>query len=152
MSDSDGVKLKIKLNEGLERIQAPSYAHPGDAGLDLRASKSIGIPPLGRAVVPCGFSMAIPYGYGGFVLPRSGLAAKHGVTVLNSPGLIDSGYRGEVKVVLLNTSTEDAFHVEIGDRIAQMVIMRTPEVELSYSDELDITMRGEGGFGSSGVS
>lgn len=151
MPDADKLQVAIKVKEG-NPVQAPSYAHPGDAGLDLRACTSMQIAPMSHASVPCGFSMAIPQGYGGFVLPRSGLAAKHGITVLNSPGLIDSGYRGEIMVILLNTSTTDAFHIESGDRIAQLVIMRTPEVELSYADELDITIRGECGFGSSGVS
>ena len=102
-------------------------------------------------MVPTGLHMAIPEGYGGFVLPRSGLAARHGITCLNSPGLIDSGYRGEIRIVLLNTDPSEAFSVRRGDRIAQLVILAVPELDWTEVAELDETERGHGGFGHSGV-
>lgn len=129
----------------------PSYAHPGDAGLDMRSTIDVTLEPFQRATVPCGFSIAIPEGFGGFVLPRSGLASKHGISVVNAPGLIDSGYRGEVKVVLVNLDPEHAFTIHAGDRIAQMVVMETPPIRLVLAEELPETSRGTQGFGSSGV-
>lgn len=130
----------------------PSYAHAGDAALDLHASCAGSIEPGHRKLIPCGFSMAIPEGYAGLVLPRSGLAAHHGVTVLNAPGLIDSSYRGEIMVALLNTDIEKPFEFSIGDRIAQLMIVQYPYVSLQHVDALEDTVRGSGGFGSSGVS
>ena len=132
-------------------IALPAYAHAGDAGLDLRAAETCLLEPHGRAIVPCGFSLAIPEGYAGLVLPRSGLASKHGITLPNSPGLIDSGYRGEMMVSLQNTDAHEAFLVERGMRIAQLVIMPVPLVALTVVDQLDETDRGHGGFGSSGI-
>lgn len=128
----------------------PSYAHPGDAGLDLRAAEGCILAPFERAVVPCGFAMEIPEGYAGLVLPRSGLASRHGVTVANAPGLIDSGYRGQVAVALVNLDAQEAFEVAVGDRIAQLMIVRAPLVRLEERGELAPSVRGEGGFGSSG--
>lgn len=142
--------LRIK-RIGSHDLAAPAYASEGDAGLDLRAAEALTIWPGTRATVATGFALAIPAGYVGLVHPRSGLAAKKGVTVLNTPGTIDSGYRGEVKVILLNTSDEP-FTVSIGDRIAQLVIQEYVTVTIDETDELDTTTRGTGGFGSTGVS
>lgn len=130
----------------------PTYAHEGDAGMDLRASEEATIPGGGRVLVGTGIAIALPHGHVGLVHPRSGLAAKHGITVLNAPGTIDAGYRGEVKVILLNTSDE-AFNVAIGDRIAQLVVQKVehPAVEVVALLDGD-TARGAGGFGSTGVS
>jgi dUTP pyrophosphatase len=128
----------------------PAYAHPGDAGMDLCSVESLVIPAGGRSLVRTGLKMALPAGYEAQVRPRSGLALKRGVTVLNTPGTIDEGYRGEVGVILANFGNED-FSVEIGDRIAQMVIAPVVRAEIVEADELDATDRGEGGFGSTGV-
>jgi dUTP pyrophosphatase len=128
----------------------PAYAHPGDAGMDLCSVKSLVIPPGGRALVPTGLAMALPPGYEAQVRPRSGLALKRGVTVLNTPGTIDEGYRGEVGVILANFG-EEPFAVEKGDRIAQMVIAPVTRAEVVEVAEVDSTDRGTGGFGSTGV-
>jgi dUTP pyrophosphatase len=127
----------------------PSRAYVGDAGLDLAACERVELAPGRRAVVGTGVAVAIPEGHAGFVQPRSGLAARHGITIVNSPGLIDSGYRGEVRVVLLNTDAEETFVVEPGMRIAQLVVLRVPELELAEVDELTESERGVRGFGSS---
>lgn len=132
--------------------ELPSYAHEGDAGLDLRATEALTLEPLERALVSCGFALAIPQGYAGLVIPRSGLAARHGITVVNAPGLIDSGYRGEVKVILMNLDPKEPFEVHVGDRIAQLMIVAAPAVMPVAVESLDDTQRGSGGFGSSGVS
>jgi dUTP pyrophosphatase len=132
-------------------LDVPSYARPGDAGLDLVARESVVIlPGGGRALVPTGVALAIPDGYAGFVQPRSGLALRHGVTVLNSPGLIDSGYRDELKVLLVNTDPNEPFSVERGDRIAQLVIQAVEQVRIVEVDVLGGDSRG-GGFGSTGL-
>jgi dUTP pyrophosphatase len=128
-----------------------AHAHPGDAGADLSANESVTIEPGGRALIGTGLSMAIPDGYAGFVLPRSGLAIKSGVTVSYAPGLIDSGYRGELRVGLTNHGTEP-FDIAVGDRIAQLVIMKVESPEFMDVEVLDETVRGSGGFGSTGVS
>jgi dUTP pyrophosphatase len=131
-------------------LPLPSYAHPGDAGLDLRAREDGVVPPGGgRLLMPTGIAIAIPVGYAGFVLPRSGNALRHGVTMANSPGLIDAAYRGEVKVILLNTDPTEPFHVTRGERIAQLVLQRVEEVEWVEVESLDGDDRG-GGFGHSG--
>lgn len=137
-----------KLDETLEM---PAYAYVGDAGLDLRAAEDAVLQPFERKLVACGIAMAIPQGYAGFVVPRSGLAAKHGISVVNAPGLIDSNYRGEIKAILINLDAENPFVIKHGDRIAQLVIIETPPVRLSQVDELSETDRGTGGFGSSGI-
>jgi dUTP pyrophosphatase len=130
----------------------PAYAHPGDAGADLTAAERVTIPAAGgRALVATGIRIALPDGFAGFVLPRSGLAAKHGVTCLNTPGLIDAGYRGEVKVLLVNTDPTADYTVEPGDRIAQLVVQPVAQVVFVKVDELDEHVRGEGGFGSTGA-
>jgi dUTP pyrophosphatase len=127
----------------------PERAYAGDAGLDLVACDGVVLGPGERAVVGTGLAVAIPEGYAGFVQPRSGLAAGHGISVVNAPGLIDSGYRGEVRVVLLNTDLEEEFTVEPGMRIAQLVVLRVPEVVIVEVDELPDSERGVRGFGSS---
>ncbi len=127
----------------------PERAYAGDAGLDLSTCERIELPPGERIVAPTGLAVAIPEGYGGFVQPRSGLAARSGITVVNSPGLIDSGYRGEIRVVLLNTDRERTFVAEAGDRIAQLVVLPVPELGVREVDELPASERGVRGFGSS---
>ncbi len=129
---------------------APGYAHPGDAGADLVSTESFVLAPGERRLVPTGLSIALPEGYAAFVVPRSGLAAKHGITIVNSPGTVDSGYRGEIKVSLLNTDVAEPYEVHVGDRIAQMIVMPVPRVTFSRVDELPDSVRGQGGFGSSG--
>jgi dUTP pyrophosphatase len=128
----------------------PTYAHPGDAGADLRSSQALTISPNSRATVKTGVSIALPSGYVGLVHPRSGLAAKHGITVLNAPGTVDAGYRGEIAVTLLNTGTE-AFEVNVGDRIAQLVIQAVEQAQFVSVSSLPETHRGDSGFGSTGV-
>jgi dUTP pyrophosphatase len=129
----------------------PSQAYDGDAGLDLSACERVELPPGRRSVVGTGLAVAIPDGYAGLVLPRSGLAARHGLTIVNAPGLIDTGYRGEVKVILLNTDSREAFVVEPGMRIAQLVLVEAAAVRLVEVDGLTESERGVGGLGSSGV-
>ncbi len=132
-------------------LPLPNYAKPGDAGADLIANEEVTLAPGGgRALIGTGIAVAIPLGYAGFVQPRSGLALRHGITCLNSPGLIDSGYRDELKVLLINTDPSEPYEVHRGDRIAQLVIQKVEEVAWEESDELDDTERGLGGFGHSG--
>ena len=132
-------------------LPIPNYAKPGDAGADLIANEEVTLAPGGgRALIGTGIAVAIPRGYAGFVQPRSGLALRHGITCLNSPGLIDSGYRDELKVLLINTDPSEPYEVHRGDRIAQLVIQKVEEVAWEESDELDDTERGLGGFGHSG--
>jgi len=139
------VPVLITASPGFE----PVYAKPGDAGADLRSTTAITIAAGARALVPTGVSIALPQGYVGLVHPRSGLAAKHGITVLNTPGTIDAGYRGEIMVILFNSSDTD-FEVAIGDRIAQLVIQTVELARFVPVDKLPDTERGETGFGSSG--
>jgi dUTP pyrophosphatase len=127
----------------------PRHAYAGDAGLDLSACERVVLGPGERALVPTGVAVAVPPGYAGYVQPRSGLAIDHGITIVNTPGLVDSGYRGELRIILLNTDGEHAFTVEQGMRIAQLVIVPVPPVELRVVDELPDSERGERGFGSS---
>jgi len=129
----------------------PRQAYEADAGLDLAAAERVVIAPGERAVVGTGLAVAIPSGHAGLVVPRSGLAARHGLGKVNAPGLIDAGYRGEVKVILLNTDRSEPFVVEPGMRIAQLVIVEVPSVELVEVDELPPSERGDGGLGSSGA-
>ena len=131
-------------------LPLPAYARPDDAGLDLRASEAVTIAPGGRALVPTGIAVAIPPGFAGFVLPRSGLALRHGVSVLNAPGLIDAAYRGEVKVLLVNHDPASPVTIERGDRVAQLVIQAVGFVELVEVATLPESDRGAGGFGSTG--
>jgi dUTP pyrophosphatase len=127
----------------------PRHAYPGDAGLDLSACDRVVLEPGERALVPTGVAVAIPAGYAGYVQPRSGLANEHGITIVNSPGLVDSGYRGELRIILLNTDRERSFEIEPGMRIAQLVLLPVPPVELRFVDELPASERGDRGFGSS---
>ena len=145
--------LSISVVRLDKQLDLPTYAHEGDAGLDLMAREEITIAPAGgRILMPTGISIAIPRGYAGFVLPRSGLALKNGVTVLNSPGLIDSAYRGEIKVVLVNTDPRNPYRISRGDRIAQLVIQQVEKAEFIEVEELPGSGRGSGGFGSTGVA
>ena len=144
----DGLRVDVQRLD--PEMPLPAYAHPGDAGIDLHARQSIVIRSGGgRVLMPTGIAIAIPLGWAGFVLPRSGLALKHGLSVVNSPGLIDSAYRGELKVVLINTDPTDDYEVTRGDRIAQLVLQRVGEVTWNEVDELLGDDRG-GGFGHSG--
>jgi dUTP pyrophosphatase len=136
-----------RLDPGLP---LPAYAHPGDAGLDLRAAESLELKPGERASVPTGLAVAVPPGCVGLVHPRSGLAARHGVAIVNAPGTIDAGYRGEVRVLLVNLDPAESVRIERGERIAQLVIQRVEQVDVVEVDTLDTTPRGEGGFGSTG--
>jgi len=131
-------------------VQFPAYAKPGDAGLDLRSNVDVTLAPGERALVPTGLAVAIPEGYAGFVQPRSGLALNHGITCLNTPGLIDAGYRGELKVLLINTDPSEPFEITRGERIAQLVIQAVEHAHLVEVDELPPSDRGEGGFGHTG--
>lgn len=132
-------------------VELPQYAYEGDAGLDLRANERVVIPPYERALISTGLAIALPDGYAGFVQPRSGIALKQGLSIVNTPGLIDAHYRGELKVIAINLDKEREIVIERGDRIAQLVIQEVPCVRLVEVDELDATDRGSGGFGSSGV-
>src|ERR1700743_285142 len=133
------------------RATLPARAHPGDAGLDLHALDGATLAPGERASVPTGIAVEIPPGQAGLVLPRSGLAARHGISVVNAPGLIDAGYRGEVRVLLLNTDRDQGFELAAGDRIAQLVLVRVELGEVIEVDSLSDSERGVGGFGSSGT-
>ena len=130
--------------------QLPVYAHPGDAGADLISTRALRLEPGQRALVGTGVSIALPEGFAAFVVPRSGLAAKHGITVVNSPGTVDAGYRGEIKVSLLNTDSNAAYDVAVGDRIAQLIVMPVTRARFIPVDALDESVRGAGGFGSTG--
>ena len=146
--------LRVPLHQLDPDLAVPSYAREGDAGADLLARCDVVLPcGGGRAIVPTGVAGAIPDGYAGFVLPRSGLAARHGITCLNTPGLVDSGYRGELAVVLVNHDPKRDYEVSRGDRIAQLVILRADQVAFDVvgADELGTSARGDGGFGHTGV-
>ena len=151
-------EVEIAVRQLAEDQPLPAYAHLGDAGADLCAAEDVLLPPGGRAVVGTGLAVAIPEGYAGFVHPRSGLAARHGITVVNAPGTIDAGYRGEVKVILLNTDPAEPFAVRRGDRIAQLVVQPVVSARFVPVDELPplgseragTGSRGAGGFGSTG--
>ncbi len=130
----------------------PSYAHPGDAGADLVSTDELVLEPGQRATVGTGVSIALPDGYVAFVVPRSGLAAKHGITVVNSPGTVDAGYRGEIRVTLLNTDSTEAYPVAVGDRIAQLIVMPVSRARFIPVETLPGSHRGSGGFGSTGYS
>jgi dUTP pyrophosphatase len=142
--------VTLRFTRLLDYAVAPTRAHDGDAGYDLHAAEAAELAPGERASVGTGIAVAIPGGCAGLVLPRSGLAARHGIALTNAPGLIDAGYRGEVRVLLLNTDRRETFTVEAGDRIAQLVVVRHETPELVETDELDATVRGGSGFGSSG--
>lgn len=139
--------LISRLDAGLPM---PCYAHPGDAGADLYARQDVALAPGQRALVPTGVAIALPAGYAAFVHPRSGLAAKHGITLVNAPGTIDAGYRGEILVNLLNTDSSQAFTITRGDRIAQLVIQRVSEAHFVEVESLPGSHRGDNGHGASG--
>ena len=139
--------LLRQLDRGLP---VPHYAHDGDAGIDLYAARGTNLRPGQRTRMATGVAVALPVGYAGFIHPRSGLAARHGLTIVNAPGTIDSTYRGEIQVVLLNTDTQDAITIGYGDRIAQLIVQRVESVEFVVTDELPATDRGSSGFGSTG--
>jgi dUTP pyrophosphatase len=141
--------IELPITRLREDATLPERAYGGDAGLDLSSCERVELGPGERALVGTGLAVAIPEGFAGFVQPRSGLAAKHGISVVNSPGLVDSGYRGELRVVLLNTDLATPFVVEPGMRIAQLVVLPVPELELVEVDELPASERGVRGFGSS---
>ncbi|HEY9230621.1 MAG TPA: dUTP diphosphatase [Blastocatellia bacterium] len=142
------LELKIKLLE--DDLPVPRYQHEGDAGLDLPSRIDYRLEPGERAQIPTGIAVAIPRGYAGFVIVRSGLAARHGIACVNAPGLIDAGYRGEINVILLNTDRREPFVIRRGERIAQLVLQKVIAATVVTVDELDETARGEGGFGSTG--
>jgi dUTP pyrophosphatase len=143
--------IELPIRRLREDAVVPERAYEGDAGLDLAACERVELGPGERAVVGTGLAIAIPEGYAGFVQPRSGLADRHGISIVNAPGLIDSGYRGEVKVILLNTDRSTPFVVEYGMRIAQLVVLPVPELEVIETDDLPATERGVRGHGSSGT-
>ncbi len=143
--------MRIPLRRLDPGLPIPSAQHDGDAGTDLYAAEDVTLAPRGgRALIPTGIAIAIPKGYAGFVQPRSGLALRHGVTVVNSPGLVDAGYRDEIRVLLVNHDPDEAFKISRGDRIAQLVIQRFETVEWAEVDDLDDTDRGLKGWGSTG--
>lgn len=144
------IEIQIKLLD--KDLAMPRYQHEGDAGLDLPSRVDFVLEPGERAMIPTGIAVAIPRGYAGFVLARSGLASRHGIALVNSPGLVDSGYRGEMAIIMINTDKREAFHIKRGDRIAQLVIQKVVEAITVRVSELDATSRGEGGFGSTGRS
>src|SRR5487761_1705323 len=139
--------LSRRLDPG---VPLPGYAHPGDAGADLVAAADVELAPGQRAVVPTGLAIALPAGYAAFVHPRSGLAARHGVTIVNAPGTVDAGYRGEIKVTMLNTDATETVRFVRGDRIAQLVIQRVERARFHEVETLPGSARGDGGFGSTG--
>jgi dUTP pyrophosphatase len=141
--------IELPIQRLRKEAVVPERAYTGDAGLDLAACERVELAPGERALVGTGLAVAIPEGYAGFVQPRSGLAARHGLSIVNSPGLVDAGYRGELRVILLNTDSSEPFVVEPGMRIAQLVVLPIPELELVEVDELPASERGVRGFGSS---
>jgi dUTP pyrophosphatase len=143
--------IEVSVTRLRDDASVPQGAYPGDAGLDLVACERVELGPGERRLVPTGIAVAIPEGYAGLVIPRSGLALEHGISLVNTPGLIDSGYRGELRVIAINTDREQPFTVEPGMRIAQLVVTPVPEVDIVVQDELPETVRGAAGFGSSGT-
>jgi dUTP pyrophosphatase len=146
----DGTTVDILIRLLDDAVPVPSYAHPGDAGADLMTTVDVEIPPQGRVVVPTGVAIALPDGYAAFVHPRSGLAARHGLTIVNAPGTVDAGYRGEIKVTLLNTDAAEPVRLQRGDRVAQLVVQKVERARFLRAETLPGSHRGEGGFGSSG--
>lgn len=147
MSDHD---LDVSIVRLDPELPLPSYAHPGDAGADLRTTVDLRLEPGERALVPTGIALALPSGYVALVHPRSGLAAKHGLSIVNTPGTVDSGYRGEVKVMLINHDPREAIHLRRGDRVAQLVVQRYERVRFVEVETLPDSVRGAGGYGSTG--
>ena len=150
MTQTNSGDVPVLIQQLDEQLPLPGYAHPGDAGLDLHAREDVYLPPGGRAAVPTGIAIALPDGYAAFVHPRSGLAARHGITVVNAPGTIDAGYRGEIKVILANTDTEAEVRLARGNRIAQLIIQQVARARLITVQTLPGTARGDAGLGSTG--
>ena len=150
MTETPNADVEVLLQRLDADLPLPSYAHPGDAGLDLCARESLELAPGERYAMPTGIAVALPAGYAAFVHPRSGLAAREGVTVLNAPGTVDAGYRGEIKVILVNTAADTTATLDRGDRIAQLVIQRVEHARLIEVEHLPGSARGDGGFGSTG--
>lgn len=144
--------ITVSLKRLDPSVELPSYAYEGDAGLDLRSNIDIDLAPFERALIPTGLAIAIPDGFAGFVQPHSGLAIKRGFSIVNTPGLIDAHYRGELMIIGINLDSRESIHIARGERIAQLVIQEVPTVNLVEVEELDETDRGSGGFGSSGVA
>ncbi|SHE27266.1 deoxyuridine 5'-triphosphate nucleotidohydrolase [Ferrithrix thermotolerans DSM 19514] len=142
------MKVEIQLAEG---VPLPTRAIDGDAGFDLRSNVSVELAPCSRTLISTGIRLSMPQGLCALVLPRSGLALKHGITLMNSPGLIDSGYRGEIKVILYNSDTQNHFLISEGDRVAQILFLSYPDIEFVTSEYLTSSERGTGGFGHSGL-
>ena len=149
-ADNHAPTLQVQLKMLDPGLEAPSYAHPGDAGADLRAREDVVLEPGERKLVATGVSIALPYGFVALIHPRSGLATKHGLTIVNAPGTVDAGYRGEILVTLLNTDARKPIELRRGDRIAQMVIQRVEHAQFVPVPELSESVRGAGGFGSTG--
>ena len=143
--------IKLKIQKLDKTIKSPEYAHIGDAGLDLYSASDCILRPYERRKVPTGIKVAIPEGFAGFVQPKSGLAIKNGLSLVNTPGLIDSGYRGEICAILINLDPDKDFIIKRGDKICQLVIQKVESVEIELTDELNNTSRGKGGFGSTGL-
>jgi dUTP pyrophosphatase len=143
------IKIKIKTLD--KSLPVPKYAHKGDAGLDLYSSINCVLNPYDRKLIPTGIKIAIPEGYAGFVQAKSGLAIKYGLALLNSPGLIDSGYRGEICIIVINLDKQNKILINKGDKICQLIIQKIENVDLEVVEDLETTDRGEGGFGSTGI-
>lgn len=148
MTRTDGLRIAVRRLD--PELPLPSYARPGDAGLDLFAADAVTLAPGGRAVVPTGLAVAIPEGYAGFVHARSGRAAREGLGLVNAPGVVDAGYRGEIKVILVNLDRETPVEIRRGDRIAQLLVLRVERAEIEVVDVLPPSERGDGGHGSTG--
>ena len=142
--------MRVLITRLDKDLPAPQYAKPGDAGADVYSRIDLSIPPGERALVPTGLAIAIPYGYAAFAHPRSGLAIKYGVGMVNAPGTIDAGYRGELQIIIINHDLQDTFHIKRGDRIAQLVFQQVERAEFVEVEELPGSGRGDGGFGSTG--
>lgn len=143
------MELKIKILD--DSIPNPKYSHKSDAGLDLYSTVDYLLKPFERKLIPTGIKVEIPEGYAGFIQPKSGLAVNHGISIVNTPGLIDSGYRGEIKVIIINLDTKEAYKIKKGDKICQLVLLKVEKALLLFREELDESDRGEGGFGSTGL-
>jgi dUTP pyrophosphatase len=142
--------VRVELKRLDPELEPPSYAHPGDAGADLRSTETVELAPGERRLLGTGIAIALPEGYAAFVHPRSGLAARHGVTIVNAPGTVDAGYRGEIKVCLINTDPRQPVTISRGDRIAQLVVQQVSRAAFVAVDELPESVRGSGGYGSTG--
>lgn len=149
-SADDRTRPDVRVQALVPHAVVPAYAHDDDAGADLCAAEDVVLEPFARALVPTGLAVALPTGHAGFIHPRSGLSSKHGITVVNAPGTIDAGYRGEIKVPLVNLDPHSPYTITRGDRIAQLVVQQVAHARFTTVDQLDDTARGTGGFGSTG--